>query len=477
MPGRRTSVEIHSSAIVSVRSTVVRSTVVRLSGLSVLWLILVASEPLTSPILLPLKNMQSKIPVVYVPGSTGTELRDRKTMELAWGRGRQLMQPRDDGYSLVHPIHRAPDSGESHLEPTRAIEKISLARLFNQEVYGPIIRMLEANNFQRGDLADPKPTDTAFLFAYDWRLDHRLAAVRLLEQLEKLRRVRGEERLTVDLICQSNGAYVCRYLMKYGGATLDQAEAGEAQPPAQMNFRKVVLLGNSNGGSLRILREIHRGRIYIDFIGRKLQPEVLFSLPALYQDLPFVRRDLFIDVEGKSLDIDVFDAEAWRRYGWGVFAPATRDRLERKGRADLFGNEQQQMRFLRKVLRYSQRFHRLLQRDVDGFGDTRFYLVQSHSVDTPERAVLVKKRAGWDILFTGDRKLARMGKLHQLATAKGDGHGTIESQLWLSPQESAALAAEPFYVDYEHFALILQPETHQRILEHLLDSATGSINE
>lgn len=417
----------------------------------------------------PLKELAEKAPVVYVPGSTGTELRARATGEIAWGRGRQLMLPRDGGYALARPIHLSPASGESPFEATRAIEKIRLAGLFGQEVYGPIVRLFEANGYQVGDLRDPRPGDTAFLFAYDWQLDHRLGAVRLLERLEALRRARGEERLAVDLVCQSNGAYICRYLVKYGGATLEEAEAGAARPPEQLDVRKMILLGNSNGGSLRMLREIHRGRTYIDVVGRKMQPEVLFSLPAMFQDLPVIRDDLFVDRRGTSLDVDVFDAEAWREHGWSVFAPEARRRLARRNRPDLFGTEEQRMEYLERVLRRAKRLHGVLSRDAPGFGSTRYFLIQSRAHPTPDRAVLLHHEGGWETLFTGDRKLRRMGELHDLVTADGDVHGTVESQLWLSPQEKAAIAADPFDVSDEHFELILQPETHRRLLDHLYD--------
>ena len=420
----------------------------------------------------PLKEMSSKIPVVYVPGSTGSELRDRETQKFVWGRGRQLILPRDGGYALARPIGWSPTSEESRLETAAAIEKITLAG-FSQEVYGPIIRLLEANGYRRGDLDDPDPTATAFLFAYDWRLDHRLAVGHLLERLEALRRARGEERLTVDLICQSNGAYICRYLVKYGAATLEQAEAGTARPPATLDVRNMILLGNSNGGSLRMLREIHRGRSYVALVGRKIRPEVCFSIPAFFQDLPTVRDDLFIGADGEPMAIDLFDAESWRRYGWSVFAPAARRRLARRGRTDLFGDEEQQMEYLHGVLDVARRLHRVLSRDAPGFGATRYFMLQSNSSETPDRAVLVRESGAWETLFTGDKKLRRRAALHRLATAQGDGHATVDSQLWLSPQEKAALAAEPYYVDDEHFELILKPETHRRLLDYLYDGSSA----
>ena len=116
-------------------------------------------------------------------------------------------------------------------------------------------------------------------------------------------------------------------------------------------------------------------------------------------------------------------------------------------------------------------FQQVLGRDVPGFGATRYYMLQSKALETPDRAVLVEGEDGWETLFTGDRKLKRLGEEHSLATARGDGHGTVDSQMWLSPQENSALADEPFYVDDDHFDLILQPETHRRLLDYLDDGS------
>lgn len=439
-----------------------------------LWLAGCSGTP--SPILTPLKQMTSKTPVVYVPGSTGTELRDRESKVIIWGRGRQLILPRDDGYAIARPLHLGLKTDESRLEVMGAIHRIRLAG-FSQDVYGPIADALVANGYQLGDLEAPRPDDTAFLFGYDWRLDHRLAAARLLERLEALREARGEERLEVDFICQSNGAYICRYLVKYGDARLEEAEAGTARRPERVDVRKMVLMGNSNGGSIRMLREIHRGRSYIKVVGRKMRPEVLFSGPAFYQDLPMVRSDLFLDADGEPMDVDIFDAESWRRFGWSIFSPAARKRIARNGASDVFGDEAQQMEFLAQVLDRAKRLHLVLNKDVPSFGATRYYMLQSNSLETPDRAVLVKNGNGWETLFTGDKKLQRMGELHALATAPGDGHGTVDSQMWLSPQEKQAMAAEPYYIDDEHFDLILKPETHRRLLDYLYDGSPARASE
>ncbi len=131
------------------------------------------------------------------------------------------------------------------------------------------------------------------------------------------------------------------------------------------------------------------------------------------------------------------------------------------------------MRHLARMLGYARRFQQVLRRDVPGFGATSYYMLQSKALETPDRAVLIENNGSWETLFTGDKELEKMGEPHRLATASGDGHGTVNSQMWLSPQEKKALAADPFYIDDDHFELILKPETHRRLLDYLYDGSTA----
>ena len=99
-------------------------------------------------------------------------------------------------------------------------------------------------------------------------------------------------------------------------------------------------------------------------------------------------------------------------------------------------------------------------------GDTRVYLVQNVHEPTPDRAVLVRGEDGaWRTLFTGDPELLARPELHALASAPGDGHATRASQLWLSPQERAAMVGEPFDIEGGHFDIVLAAETRRHLLE------------
>jgi hypothetical protein len=407
-----------------------------------------------------------RVPVVLVPGVSGTELRERATGRAVWGTGARVIVPHDGGYASALPL-AGDDPATSRLVAGRVIEEIRLAGVIRKPVYGVVLAALEEAGYRRGDLDRPRPGDTLFTFAYDWRRSNVESARLLREKLEALGRARGEEPLRVALVCQSNGAHLCRYLAKYGGAPLGEAEAGRAGPPPALAITRLVLVGSSNGGSLRILRTLNRGRQWVPLVGRTLFPETLFTYRSLFEDLPAYRRDLFVDGAGDPLDVDLYDAASWERFGWSIHGEKAARRLARGVRPDLFGTAAARAAYLREALARARRFQDLLARDAPGFGAVRYYLLQCVATETPERAVLARKGGRWRTRFTGDRAVDRDAALHARTTASGDGHATRESQLWLSPQERAALAAEPFTVVGGHFELILEPAALRRLVEFL----------
>ncbi len=404
-------------------------------------------------------------PVVLVPGITGTALRDRSSGKIAWGNGARLLSPRDDGYGLAIPI--AANGTQPRLEAFRVIEQIRLFKIFKKDVYGPIAERFVRQGYRRGTLSEPAPQDTFFLFAYDWRLRNEETVRLLYEQLEGLRRARGEERLRIDLICQSNGGHICRQLLKYGPATLAEAEQSDHRSPATIAVRRLILVGTANGGSLRILRELDRGRKYVP-LGRKIRPETLFTFPSLFQDLPAYQDRFFVDMEGHELDVELYDAATWQKYGWSIFAQKARRRIARRGEEAFFGSDEQQLRYLHRALDEAQRWQRLLLRDVDDFSAaTRYYLIQNRDAPTPDRAVLSTKKGRYKLLFTGDPPVGKRSHLDALISAPGDGHATVVSQGLLSPQEKAAVACDPFYVRGDHFELILESTALDRLVSFL----------
>ncbi len=406
--------------------------------------------------------------VVFVPGMTGTSLRERDG-RVVWGDGRSLLFPRDSGYATALSFL---DPARDALEPAEVLRELRLFRRW--PIYGPFLDALEAHGHRIGDLRSPNSDASFFPFAFDWRQDAVRSARELLGQLDDLRRARGGAGLEVVLVCQSTGGHICRYLAKYGGASLEEAEADRAGPPPWLEVRQMILIGSANGGSLRALRAIHRGRRYIPTlrIGRRFAPETLLSYRGLVQDLPSYRdgEDNFLDPEGNPISVDVFDPATWNKYGWSIHSREARERLAEGRRVDLFGTAEQRDDYLRRVLSDTRRFQELLRRNAQGFGAPRIHLIHDVSLDTPDRGVLIPPEAigtDWTTLFTGDPELDRHPVAREKAVALGDGHSTLTSLLWLSPQELSALVGDPFHVHGGHFDLIYNPVAMSWIIDRL----------
>lgn len=415
-----------------------------------LLLVVGCAAPPRPPVLTALREAPQKTPVVFVPGITGSQLRHRETGRIVWGHGGGFFYPADGAAALACPL----DGSDDKLEPFAPFLEVRLCGIRLGEVYSKLVRLMTENGYRYGDLRQPKPGDNFFFYLYDWRRSCVPAAQELARQLENLRRVRGESRLRVHLVCQSGGAYVARWLLKYGAASLEEAERGVTRPPEGVEVAKLIFIGTANGGGIRTLHEMDRGRQYVPLIGRRALPSTLFTFPSLYEDLPCYRRDLFFDARGQPLEVDLFDPANWRRYGWSVFRA---------------GATPQQERFLAEQLQRARRLHRLLQQDSPAFGATRYYSLQELYRPTPHRAMLVQEDGVWRTFFSYDPPVQRDRRLFALAAAPGDGHATLESQWWFSPQEQQAFAHPVAYIEGGHLGIVLHPGTHQRLLEFLAE--------
>jgi hypothetical protein len=391
------------------------------------------------PILAPLRERAEKDPVILIPGVTGSQLRESSSGRVVWGRGWNLLFPRDGGAEVALPFDPKARR-EQGLEAFAPVLQVRLFGFYKREIYAPIVRLMEKNGYRLGE--------DFLIFNYDWRYGSVETASQLLEELEALRLARGDRKLRATLICQSNAALICRYLAKFGGATLSEAESGRSGLPPEIAVDKILMIGTANGGSMRILHELLRGRKYVRWIGRRISPETLFSFESLLEGLPVHRDDLFFDADGEILDVDLFDAGSWRKYGWSDHSDGAAAE-----------------HYLAQMLDRTRRLQRLLLSDPKGFVPPRYYSVQNAYTETPERAMLVRGEDRWKTSFENDEVVRQDPYLLSLAASPGDGHATVESQSWLSPMEVDAMAHPPLYVEGSHFGIILNRATMRRMLQ------------
>ncbi len=396
--------------------------------------------------------------VVLVPGITGVELRCAEGGKRVWGGGRNLLWPRDGGRPLELGLGTVDGIEPSPLEPGEVIQEIRLAGLVGKPIYGPVIELLERHGWTSGDLEDPAVGDTLFQFAYDWRQDNVASAQLLDRRLAAAAAATGAKRPRIVLLCQSNGAYLCRWVARYGGASLEEVEAGEARPPERYVVEKIVFVGTANGGSLRILRFLDRGRRYLGFYGRRWSARTVSTFRSLFQDLPAYREDLFVDELGRPLEVDLWSVASWQRYGWSVLRDSAKISAEER---EAF------VRFFAEALDRGRRLQLALHRPGEPLA-TRYYLIQNRDLPTPQRAALVEIGEGWQLWMADDRQVKRRPDLQAVLEGDGDGHASSSSQRFLSAPELSALAGE-FSVGGKHFEMILEPATQRYLLEVLAE--------
>ncbi len=400
-----------------------------------------AREPVLDPAV---AAMRVRPTVVFVTGITGTELIDRTDGSFVWGDFHSAFRPHDRGYGMVRPLGTAPHvvvAGEAMMEVTHGC-------CYRKEIYRPVERTFEANGYHRGD--------DLFIFGYDWRqsnVDSARELARLLDSLDTER--------PVVLICQSNGGYLCRWAVRFGDVGLDEAELGIVRPP-RVRVESLILLGTTNVGSIRILREIDRGRTYVPIFGRHLSGEAFFTFESLYQDLPPWRDDAFVDERGNRINVDLYDAGSWERYGWSIFGEKAAAHAD--ARTDLFGTRETRLAFLQRALDDARRFHLILRDGPPPPDATRYYSLQNRTNRTINRAMLVERNGEWRTLFLGDREVDSRPELASVMATLGDRHATIQGQDALPNCERARLAEPIIRIDGNHVSIFTSDAAHEAIL-------------
>lgn len=261
-------------------------------------------------------------PVVIVPGLMGSRLRDRDSGEEIWpGDTSKLL------FSSYHELALAIDPATLEPIPDRLEAHDITDKAAGQDFYASVLQVLE----QAADYRRAEPGDTVsssqryyYVFPYDWRQDNAQSAARLSRFIQQIQADFGDPDLKVDIVAHSMGGLITRYYLRYGELdTLDDNDFPVTMEGAR-NVRRVVLLGTPNLGSTEAVQRLIDGQP----IGwGRVQPDVLATMPSIYQLLPHTINDWLLSVDGQPLHRDQFDASVWRRFQWGVFDPQQRAKI------------------------------------------------------------------------------------------------------------------------------------------------------
>ncbi len=268
------------------------------------------------------RNTSSQPPVVLIHGLMGSKLRDRQTGKEIWPRGIATLVK--DGF---WPVALSIDPKTLKARPQRLEPFAITDQIVGIDFYQSIMRTLE----QYGGYLRTKPGTPVkdskkryYVFVYDWRLDMADIAGQLADFIDRIRADYGQPDLQVDIVAHSMGGLVSRYYLRYGRTDVLQGNDFPVTLEGTRHVRRSVLLATPNLGSAPALQSL--------VLGRRLgvvhiPPEVLATMPSIFQLLPHGMLNPLYDPAGKPLDIDIFDARIWRQKQWSIFNPDTRERI------------------------------------------------------------------------------------------------------------------------------------------------------
>src|SRR5687767_8674260 len=213
----------------------------------------------------PAKPATGKIPVIVIPGITGSTLYNKKTNKEVWFK---LTRPKDDDIRL--PI--GPDLGKNRdlLEARDIVRGVRIASFLPEiEIYERLIYFLEVNGgYKEAVWEDPGKNghqDTFYVFPYDWRRDNVENARLLVNRIEKLKAKLKKPNLKFNIVAHSMGGLIARYAAMYGDVEIPPGDPIATWAGAK-HLDKIFMLGTPNDGSILALRANLGGASVASFV-------------------------------------------------------------------------------------------------------------------------------------------------------------------------------------------------------------------
>jgi len=414
-------------------------------------------------------------PLIFIPGFLGTKLKDPATHDVAWGTMANILMGGDNDDLALSIEPGAADTPGERMEPYEIYDN-----LWGIEYYREVLRSLRtAGGYTFGAIDDPKPGDNAFVFLYDWRRDNVESAALLARAIDRLADYYGDSGVKFDLLAHSQGGLIARYYIKYGDAPL--TPEGEPARPTMAGARhvgKVVMVGTPNRGCLEALKILHIG---LKKVFMPIRPEVVFTMPAVYQMLPPPEEILFASETGGPISLDIYDAATWEREGLSYFSAPAQERIRERGKVEAAAMKTlntSHRQFLARMLSRARQFHEALDASDAREDAISYHAFGSDCNPTLRAAVILEKDDGRrDFVFDEDAlREGLRAKLAKLFYGPGDGKVLMRSLLAIpdnaegsSAQDDDAMEFETaFFVCAEHGVLPNNPIVQNNLLYLLL---------
>ena len=303
--------------------------------------------------------------MIVIPGILGTELINAKTGETVWPSAFRTEQ---EGL----PISPDLASNRDDLMPGKILETVKLARVLPEiYVYRDLLEALRHYaGYRQGDWENPGANgyqDTFYVFSYDWRKDNVANARELVRRVERLKGKLQRSDLKFNVVAHSMGGLIARYASMYGDADLPDGE-GSIQPTwaGAAHISKIVMIGVPNEGSADAFATLIEGYSVTEGLRRrvpllnKLTAEDVVTTPAVFQLLPHREAVKFLDENLRPVEIDLYDPQVWKRYGWSVIYSSPEFRRRHAQPIGTNGDGDELDAYLAATLRRARRFHQAL---------------------------------------------------------------------------------------------------------------------
>lgn len=385
---------------------------------------------------------QDRNPLIVIHGFIGSKLKNQQTHESVWGRFVDaIKRGKSDDLSL--PIDLLPiTENRDDLVAYDIYESVAGVKF-----YGALLDSLrDVGGYRFGNIKDPRPGDTAFVYYYDWRRCNVEAAIGLGRAIQQIKgRLRAPD-LRFDIVAHSMGGMLAQYYLRYG--TEDVVSDGREHPvtyAGASNLARMILVGVPNRGTMSAFSSLNTG------FSRTMSPEVMFTMPSLYELLPYDGRTHFVDPQGKPVDVDLYDASTWVRNGWSVFNP--NHRSQRLSAPAINGarpvgipqeDPNPRLRgFLQAALERARAFHAALEREGPEGDPVPVHIFGSDCIPTLDRVVLKQTPKGTLTMLDDEAMPDRdLRQIEKVMMAPGDGTVTTDSLLGLPPAGIATAEAQ-----------------------------------
>jgi pimeloyl-ACP methyl ester carboxylesterase len=304
------------------------------------------------------RTRTGKRPVIVIPGILGTELINSKTGQTIWP---SAFRTSNEGL----PISPNLEANRDDLVPGKILETVRLAKILPEVyVYRDLLEALRRYaGYREGNWDNPGTDgdhDTFYVFPYDWRRDNVANARELVQRMQRLKQRLQRPELKFNIVAHSMGGLIARYAAMYGDA--DLPPDGVAVRPTwsgAAHIGKIVMIGTPNEGSSDAFATLVEGYSITEGLRRrvpllnKLTAEDAARTPSVFQLMPHQQAARFLDENLQPLDLDLYNVEVWKRYGWGAL---NSDEFRR----EYDGNVEDLDVYLANTLKRARRFHEAL---------------------------------------------------------------------------------------------------------------------